>query len=212
MIKLSLFTLLVVLCTQTVRAGQQIAESKTVCPEQKSMFDAGTAEIEVGGGGFAQLGKINRTDRPDYGLAIGQAQIGYMLNTPRGRGIFRGNTELLLEVLGGGFYKGPANGLGGGLILIRYNFVQPNSAFCPFFQFGGGGVYSDAAAADHVQHIIGANVSFVLEAEAGVRVKLSETWSLIGGPELLHISNAGAARRNFGLNALGGEIGLSHAF
>jgi len=76
-------------------------------------------------------------------------------------------------------------------------------------QIGGGGVYSDAANDDPIQHLIGSDLSFILEGEIGLRWKLNERSAIHCGLDYRHISNAGLARHNAGVNALGGLIGLS---
>ena len=132
-----------------------------------------------------------------------------MLTDPRGPGILRGNLELLVEGIGGGFFDGPGNGLGGAQLLFRYNFVRPHARFVPFLQVGGGGVYSDAAYEDRIQHNLGRNWSFDLSAEFGGRIMLSRNVGLPLGVEYRHFSNADTADRNRGLNALGGELGVA---
>jgi lipid A 3-O-deacylase len=129
-----------------------------------------------------------------------------------GDGIFRGNWEFLGEVFGGGIFSGPGDVLAGVDIYLRYNFVQPNSKIVPFIQVGGGGVYSDAAHDDPIQHNIGSDWSFVLEAEIGVRYHFSPRLALTTGVEYRHISNADTSDRNQGLNSIGGVIGLSLFF
>ena len=112
-------------------------------------------------------------------------------------------------MFGGGIFDGPGDFLIGAEMLLRYNFVQPGSRLVPFMQIGGGGVYSDAADDDSVQHLIGTDLSFILEGGIGLRWKLNARCAIHCALDYRHISNAGLARHNAGVNALGGLIGLS---
>jgi hypothetical protein len=172
-------------------------------------FEKGAHEIEFGIGVFGSPWAEGTAKRPDMAFAIGELRAGWMLSDPRGDGLLRGNWEFVLDVFGGDIFDGPGDYLIGVEMLLRYNFVQPDSRLIPFIQIGGGGVYSDAANDDTIQHLIGTDFSFILEGEIGLRCKLNERCAISCGIDYRHISNAGLASHNAGLNALGGLIGIS---
>src|SRR5678815_1543705 len=199
--------------TSAIHAGSAMAEdrrlaaSKLVCSTEFP-FEKGVHEIEFGVGVFGSPWSEGTVERPDMAFAIGEVRAGWMLSNPRGEGFLRGNWECLLAAFGGGILDGPGDLLVGTEMLLRYNFVQPGSRLVPFIQFGGGGIYSDAANDDPIQHLIGSDLSFILEGEIGLRWKLNERSAIHCGLDYRHISNAGLARHNAGVNALGGLIGI----
>lgn len=200
--------------TSKIHAGPGLAEDRRPAASKlvystEFPFADGVHEIELGFGVFGSPWSEGTAKRPDMAFAIGEVRAGWMLSDPRGDGFLRGNWEFLLTAFGGGIFDGPGDILIGAEMLLRYNFVQPGSRLIPFIQIGGGGVYSDAAGDDSIQHLIGTDLSFVLEGEIGLRYKLNERCAIHCGLDYQHISNAGLARHNAGVNALGGLIGLS---
>jgi len=211
MSKLKCFVLIAasVLATATaLHAGAPSPEGKAVCTTEFP-FTKGAHEIEFGVGAFGSPWSEGTAKRPDMAFAIAELRFGWMLSDPRGDGFFRGNWEFLLTAFGGGVFDGPGDVLIGAEMLLRYNFVQPGSRLVPFIHIGGGGVYSDAANDDPIQHLIGTDLSFILEGEIGLRCKLNERCAINCGIDYRHISNAGLAHHNAGVNALGGMIGVS---
>jgi opacity protein-like surface antigen len=189
-------------------AGQP-AEGKSTVTESDFPFVRGANEAELNVGAFWALATRGDTDRPDLGFAIGTVSYGWMLSDIRGDGICRGNWEFLLSAFGGGIFEGPGDKLAGAGFAFRYNFLRPQAMIVPFIQLGAGGVYSDAANDDAVQHLLGSDWSFDLQAAAGIRFLTSERFSITLKAEYRHFSNAGLADRNHGLNSLGGVLGVS---
>lgn len=192
-----------------VHAGHPLIEDRVDEVEaviEESPFDRGSLELQVLGGAFFS---INHS--PDFNYAIGTVRLGCMLYSPKGEGCLRGNTELLLEVFGGGIFEGPGSGLVGGTLLLRYNFVQPEAAVVPYLQIGAGGLYSDAAD-DETQRLIGSDFEFNLQASIGVRWFCTPRCALTLEGGYRHISNADTADRNVGVDSIGGMIGVSYFF
>ena len=151
-------------------------------------------------------------DHPDFDFVRIGARIGFMLNAAsKWSGPLRGNFEALFEVAGGPTFDGFGDWLVGPTGWIRYNFVQPGWRVVPCVQGGLGIVFSDAYQ-DKQQDAIGTNPEFSVQAAVGMHVLLDAHWSLDleGGYE--HISNAGIARRNNGVNALGASVGFTYFF
>jgi opacity protein-like surface antigen len=183
--------------------GTEITDDKRIVTTQ-SPFDQGKVELQSSSGAYFSIGSGNR-DTLNYSATA--YRIGVMLQTPSGTGLFRGNYELLLQLFGGSVFDGPGNALGGAAIMLRYNFVQPESNWVPYVQIAAGAVYSDIHK-DHDQRLIGQAWEIDLEAALGVRYFFNDRWSanLEGGYR--HISNADNSDRNVGLNSLGASAGL----
>jgi len=96
-------------------------------------------------------------------------------------------------------------------VVLRYNFVQPDSKWVPYVQIGGGAVYNDIYK-DRSQRLTGQAWEIQASAAIGVRYLLNDRWSVNLEGGYRHISNAGMDDRNVGLNSLGGGIGLCRHF
>jgi hypothetical protein len=104
----------------------------------------------------------------------------------------------------GSYFTGPS-------VLLRYSWIQPQWLLVPYIQGGTGIVFTDAYRTP-VQHLIGRWQEFLLQLAAGVRVRLTEQWSLNVEGGFQHISNAGLADRNGGINNVGFVLGLTYTF
>ncbi len=193
-----------------VRAGEPEAKAAVANPADDPLFHRGVWELQIAEGVEFSLQNTSRI-RPniDYELTILRG--GYMLDTPHGSNFLRGNDELLLEVVGGPMFQGPGSALGGLSIVYRRNFLSPGARVIPYFDAGGGGVYSDASH-DRVQQALGSPFEFDLQAGVGVRFRLGMGWTLDAEFTYRHLSNAHIVDRNLGTNAIGGLLGASYSF
>lgn len=170
-------------------------------------FEKGNHEIQLGIGGYASfLNDGNR--RPELNTVDATARLGWMLNTPTGGSIFRGNVEFLVEASAGGVVTGPGDFIADLALLLRYNFVQPDAKFVPYFQIGAGFAYCNAYT-DHSQGLIGEAFEFNLQSAIGARYLFSDRCAAFIEGGWRHVSNAGIASRNLGLNSFGGLVGVS---
>jgi lipid A 3-O-deacylase len=196
------------LAAPALYAGQELAapskESKAVIFDP---FEKGNHEFQLG---VSYNFSFNTgTDiRPDVGDADLHLRMGWMLTSPAGDGCFRGNWEFLAEVFGGAVVDGPGDVIAGLTFLLRYNFVQPDSKWVPYFQIGVGGAYSDISD-DPVQRLVGSDFSFNLQAGLGIRYMTSERMAVYLEATVRHLSNANQAERNLGLNTVGAQVGVS---
>jgi hypothetical protein len=211
MYKLSVVLALGIVIQQTsaARAGNAAVDLGKNAKEvvlEASPFDRDRHEFQALGGAFFSF-----THSPNLNYAIGTLRLGCMLNSPSGSGVFRGNTECLIDIFGGPIWEGPGDGLAGATLLLRYNFVQPQAVIVPYAQIGVGGLYSDAAE-DHEQRLIGSHWEFNLQASVGLRWFCTQrcAFTLEGGYR--HISNGNLADRNTGVDSLGGMLGVSVFF
>ncbi len=191
------------------RAGSALVDDKkAVIPTIATPFDQGRLELQSSSGAFFSL---NGEDRPTLNYSSTAYRLGIMLNDPVGDGCFRGNFELMLEAFVGSVFDGPGNVLAGGALILRYNFVQPEAKWVPYFQIGAGALYNDIHQ-DPSQRLIGQAWEIDLEASLGIRYFFNDLWSANLEGSFRHISNAGLNDRNVGLNSLGGGVGLGYHF
>jgi Lipid A 3-O-deacylase (PagL) len=190
-------------------SGAMTAESVS-----ESSYHRGAWDFQAMAGPFLDLELGLYDHQPAFDYELESLRIGYILINPAGSGLWHGNFELLLETLGGEFFRGPADYLVGGDLLLRWNFIQvSHPRWVPYLQLGGGGLYHDAQSVDtRAQTILGSNVEAMLHAGSGMRYYLNEKWSIDSELGYRHISNAGTTEHNRGLNSLGGQIGLGYLF
>jgi hypothetical protein len=150
-------------------------------------------------------------ETPAYDVAPLTIRLGRITDCGLTIGRVRGNLEPMLELSGAPVFNGFGNFYIGASGLLRYNFVHPESPLVPYLQGGAGVTYNDGFR-NLNQDALGAGLEFLLQVEVGLRYFMSDRWSLDIEGGLLHISNANTARRNAGINALGGSIGISYYF
>lgn len=149
---------------------------------------------------------------PSFDYVRMAARLGWMLNdASRWSGPLRGAFEAIFEVSGGPVFDGFGDWLVGPSAAIRYNFVQPGWKIVPYVQGGVGITFSDAYQ-DKSQDAIGTNPEFTIQGAAGARYLLDDHWSIDVEAGYEHISNADLAKRNDGVNAVGGSVGFTYFF
>jgi len=164
----------------------------------------------VSGAIFSPTVFATRTPVMDY--AQTNLRLGWMINDPGRMGFLpRGNFEAILEMTNSTIYKGAGNYMGGLTALIRYNFVPKGSRLVPYFQIGGGVVYTDAYK-DRTQNAIGNPVEFTPQGSIGCHYVIDKNWSVCFETIFHHVSNAGLDKRNTGINAYGCFIGVTYYF
>jgi len=173
-------------------------------------FEAGAWELQSGVGLFVSENYFDPL-RPQINDVDATVRLGYMLNSPAPMPLLRANFEILAEIFGGGVIKGPADVIAGTTLFLRYNVVYPGAWLIPYVQVGAGGAYSDAYQ-DPIQRELGGPLSFNLQAGFGARVLVSPTSAVFVEFDYRHLSNAGIADRNRGLNSGGAWLGASFFF
>ena len=203
--------LLGIVWTGTAYAG---TPDKAVVPAETpdlDLFRTGALDVQVMSGPFLSV-QPTHSARPNFDYAMTVARLGYMLDTPRSQGFFRGNDELFLETEGAAIYQGPGTAMGGASILYRRNFVQPHAWLVPYFGLGLGGLYSDIYH-NRVQRAVGAPFQFNLQGHIGAHFLLGHSrWSIDVEAAYRHISDASISPRNDGIDAVGGLAGFSRIF
>ena len=199
---------LAALCTAAFAGG----DGKTMIQPavEPGPFDRGTWEMEGGAGYFGSFSSTS-SKRVTINYQLEDIRLGWMYDSPRHSGIFRGNNEFLLEMFGGPVTKGPGNFLAGGSVLWRYNFVQPDARLVPYIQLGAGALGNDIYKS-RAQREVGENFEFALRGDVGLKYLINDRWAVSAEAGYRHISNADLASRNQGLNSLGGLMQISYSF
>ena len=141
----------------------------------------------------------------DYAVAVGQ--VGYMLTEVAGRGVWRGNWEVVGEVFGGGIHAGRGSYVSGMTLWGRYNFVPTGVRLSPFAGLGLG-----CGLGDKDRNVFGGAFGFNLDAGVGLRCFVGPRTTLVAEYRFQHISNANLSPHNLGINAHGPMVGLGWMF
>jgi hypothetical protein len=177
-----------------------------ISPGPTSSFQKGQWEATFNNGLlFSPV--IVDSGRPTVDYTYSGLEFGRMLSTPDGDAWYRGNFELGGEFFGGGIFEGRGSYLAGTGLFLRYNFVQEGWRFIPYAQIDLGAVFTDVD-----RRLQGENFNFTEQFALGGRYFISPQWSLNLELRFQHISNAGLASPNAGVNALGPMLSLSYFF
>ena len=178
---------------------------------EQDPFSAGSLTFQ------AMTGYFNHTWIGPGGPALDYAPIGfrlgYILNTPESDHWYRGCFEVLVEANASPIVRTYGTYFAGPNAFLRYNFVQPECIVVPYFQCGAGFVLNDAwRTSSLIQRNIGEAFEFLLRAEWGARVMITECVSFDVEAGFQHISNAGLGRHNGGINNMGGSVGFTYFY
>jgi len=164
--------------------------------------------------GYLHSPVFAKKNRLTLDYAQSDVSFGWMLTSPAplfGRDCLRGNWEALGNLFGVGVVKGPSGFMAGGRVLLRYNFVQPQARWVPFWQIGVGALGNDIYT-HRDQRLVGSGFEFTLVTDVGLRYFITPQWAAILTADFEHISNADTASRNVGVNAAGGMLGVGYFF
>jgi hypothetical protein len=205
---------LAVVCTcllgvATATAGTEIRSTRESAPRDR--FSGGSWEWENLAGAYFLFDR-GGNERVAVDYALYTSRLGIMIYRPYGSGILRGNTEFVTELFGGPIFQGPGDIAVGFTCFFCYNFVQPDARIVPYFQAGAGGVYTDIEHGAASDDAIGQSVNFNLQAVGGLRFLLNSKWSINAEAAYRHISNAGMSDPNYGIDQVGGNLGVGFSF
>lgn len=203
-----LLVLASLLAAFTARAGDL---TRVETRETHDRFAAGSWEMEDLVGAYFLFDR-GGNERVSIDYAVNSTRLGIMIYNPKGSGFLRGNLEFLGEVFGGPVFQGPGDVVAGLTFIFRYNFIQPNARIVPYFQAGGGGAYNDIEHGPASSDAIGSDLEFNLQAIVGFRFLLNSKWSINAEGSYRHLSNAGLAEPNYGVDSLGGALGVGFSF
>jgi hypothetical protein len=132
------------------------------------------------------------------------ARYGWILTSPHGPGFVRGSLEYAVDVVPVFWVFQPANtayGFGLNPIALKWNF-QTRERFLPYFELGGGTLFTNRQVPTGTSR-----VNFTSGAALGMHILRNRfNWSI----ELryMHISNAGLAALNPGINTIQLRLGI----
>ena len=207
--------LLAVVAANCAFAQKNMVETRDWSSAVPAAMNGPRFTLQIMGGYYQHTGlgpgaPFGSTVDPEFDYAPIDVRVGYLVTAPSDRNsLFRGAGEILLDVMVAPVTKGYADIVVGPSILLRYNFVQPNAKLVPYIQGGAGIVYSDAYQTQG-QDALGEAVEFILQSGIGVRYMINHRWSLDLEGGFQHISNAGFADRNGGINNVGGTVGFTY--
>jgi hypothetical protein len=179
-------------------------------PNPPDPFAPGNITFEALSGYYA------RTHLGAHGPALNYlpeaVRVGLMVGLPWDDCLpWQSRCELLLEANFSPIITSYGSYLVGPNAIARYNFLSPHGILVPYIQGGAGFVFNDAWQ-DRMQGQVGEAFEFLLRAEVGTRVKLSDCLYLNVEGGFQHISNAGMASRNGGINDVGVSVGFTWFF
>jgi lipid A 3-O-deacylase len=125
-------------------------------------------------------------------------------------GWLRGYNQFYLSAVIEPIFRGVENHYFGLNFGLRYNFVQPNSRFVPYFSGGLGLGWIDSNPDNFGSQ--GQDFTFNILMAAGVSYKLGEQWKVEVGILYQHLSNGGQSDPNPSLNLLGPQIAIRYSF
>ena len=184
---------------------------KSASGSEEELIGKGKVDIQLVSGPLFSS-KIFGNGTPTTNCWQNGIRLGWILNSPKPEfSVLRGNFEAMAEFSHAVIFQGPGTYWVGITALLRYNFVPRESKWIPYVQAGAGVVLNDVYK-DHSQDAIGQAIEFIPQASLGVRYFFEKKWSVDLEAAYRHISNAGLAERNVGLNFFGGFIGISYLF
>ncbi len=160
----------------------------------------GTWELGIWtGGGHSVSGGIADTSMWNAGVRVGKVLTG-----EHGSGFMRGNLEYAVDFIPAYLLVFPSRtSYAGGLdpFVLKWNFTSGRKV-APYLEFGGGVLLS----LDDIPP--GANnVNFMPQASFGVQIFTREKRAVSVAAKYVHISNAGLATPNPGINTVQFSVG-----
>jgi len=189
------------------------AQDQTLSSPPSSLWQAGVGEgfekgsEELGLALGAGLGMKVFGSRNAHDWGLGAVQYGIMLGGLTAQNHwYRGNWEFVAQLFGGEQFHPDAAYLVGVTPMLRYNFAAGHR-WVPFFDAGPGITLTDIRNGD-----LSTTPEFNLQVGLGTRCFLRDNLALTLQYRLIHLSNAGAASPNLGVNTSNVLLGLAWFF
>lgn len=175
----------------------------SLCPAQAAPEQGGN-EVEIwAGGGHSVPGGTSNTGAFNAGL-----RYGWILTDPHLPGPLRGRFEYAVDAVPVFLVFQPANtayGIGFDAFALKWNFVQ-RRRFSPFLELTGGVLFTDHNFPTRTN-----TVNFMDQAAFGTHI-LGEKYNWSVELRYMHISNAGLATPNPGVNTVQVRLGIGRFF
>jgi hypothetical protein len=153
---------------------------------------------------LAAIGHLG-THPLNYNLATQILSARYRLASFDRPGFLRGDLEMSAGCVGSAVIKGPETYFVGCAFGLRYNFAQPRARLIPYVEARGGPGLTDARYIKYSQQ---QNFTFTYLVGAGLRYELDARHSLMLGAIDQHMSNAYTAKKNYGFDSYGINVGF----
>ena len=185
-----------------LRTGVLLAAAwslSVMCSAQQGPAGGGHEVQAWTGGGYAVPGGTRDTAVWNLGL-----RYGWILTGPHGPGFLKGRFEYAVDAVPAFLVFQPANtayGVGFDPLGLKWNF-QRHGRFSPYLELTGGALFTDHSVPTGTN-----TVNFTDQAAFGTHILgAKHNWSI----ELryLHISNAGLATPNPGINTVQVRLGV----
>ena len=180
--------------------------------QAKDIVKKGTVELGLQTGYWHAVTGLGNAGSSNREAIFVLPQIGYVLSDAFEAGYFSGAFEVILEPVGAHFVDPFSASLFGGSLIGRYNFLSFGQ-FMPYWDMGAGMVWTDLAPRIPEQST---QFEFILHAGPGIHYLWFESEEMVSslslGLKLHHISNANIGKRNTGINAILGLVGVSFYF
>jgi hypothetical protein len=170
----------------------------------QSRIEDGGHEVQVWtGGGYSVPGGTSQTGVWNAGL-----RYGWILTRPHGPGFLNGRFEYALDAVPVFVVFQPANtafGAGFNPLNLKWNFAT-RGHIVPYLELSGGTLFTNHDVPTGTN-----SVNFTSSAALGAHIlRNSLNWSVEA--RYLHISNAGLADRNSGINTVQVRLGIGKFF
>jgi lipid A 3-O-deacylase len=189
---MKLAAILVLVCSCGLTFAQQ--ESK---PLDENPWDLGVWTA----GGFSVPGGTKDTQVFDVGVRIGRVLTG-----DHGPGFMRGNFEWAADLMPVYYVIQPvknAYGAGFNPVNLKWNFTK-SARTIPYFELGGGVLFTNREVPTGTSA-----VNFLPHAALGVHYFVRPRWAVSFNVRYEHISSAGLASPNPGVNTVQIQVGLN---
>lgn len=186
-------------------AAERSTSSRIWSADPGAGFRAGAQELGFGVGAGLGMKTFGSSQAHDWVLGI--AQYGWMLSgMVAPNHWYRGNWELMGEVLGGQQFKPEGAYFVGVAPLLRYNFAC-GRRFVPFADAGAGLTATAIRDGD-----LSTTFEFNLQLGGGVHIFLSDCFALTFQYRYIHLSNASLQSPNHGVNTSNALAGVTWFF
>ena len=170
----------------------------------QSRIEDGGHEVQVWtGGGYSVPGGTSHTGVWNAGL-----RYGWILTRPHGPGFLNGRFEYALDAVPAFVVFQPANtafGAGFNPLNLKWNFAT-RGHIVPYLELSGGALFTNHDVPTGTN-----SVNFTSSAALGAHIlRNSLNWSVEA--RYMHISNAGLADRNSGVNTVQVRLGIGKFF
>jgi hypothetical protein len=135
--------------------------------------------------------------------------IRFMTGDIKGKGPFRGNTELTAALSLTVVARGPETAYGAFDLGFRRNFIPHNWVVIPYFDAWLGAGFINAAQPRGVPNSQGQDFTFTIRVGTGLRYNINERFGASLGASYMHVSNLYLSEpkyEDFGINVVGPVI------